>query len=400
MKNVVVHRKYVSRIANNNFFLATAGLLLLLLPCLVILLLHRPSPTNLRLPNFVIVHIRGDSKGVTSHLDQILLCVHQLRLFNKLAPIYVLLDDEDIVDSRIENHGVVLLRPSDVPLSDVHIKFRETSKLNPKFRGGFWSHTSERFYYLADIVSKFSLQNVVLLVSCSIRQNEPKLASHVVHFNSFQACFEQEYDNLVYQDFSKLLPILRQHYEIGAPFDGKRAVAGLMYVGNVEHIQGLVDYMSDLQSKRGLDDMSAIGSYRFKHPEKITPLPVVNEKTYPEKLDCDVSIFVDIFGSVFDAAAYGQVRTYFCLSALVRFHDDIIFLTYASQYIGGVDPRNIPGNTIGYVSPDACYKVDKMKFQWRREHGLFVPFVDGLRINNLHIHSKDLARWMSDRKQE
>ena len=182
MKIVVVYRKYVSRIANNNKNLTTAGLLLLLLPCLMVLLTHRPSPTDLQLPNFVIVHIRGDSKGVTSHLDQILLCVHQLRLFNKFAPIYVLLDGEDIIDSRLKDHGVILLRSSDVPLSEVHIKFRETSKLNPKFRGGFWSHASERFYYLADIVNKFSLQDVVLLVRCCPMTKEQKLSSHVAHF--------------------------------------------------------------------------------------------------------------------------------------------------------------------------------------------------------------------------
>ena len=61
------------------------------------------------------------------------------------------------------------------------------------------------------------------------------------------------------------------------------------------------------------------------------------------------------------------------------------------QYIGGIDPRNTPGDTRGFVNTDACYNVQGQ---------YYVPFVDGYPINNLHIHSKDLNRWKSSRDQE
>ena len=49
------------------------------------------------------------------------------------------------------------------------------------------------------------------------------------------------------------------------------------------------------------------------------------------------------------------------------------------QYIGGIDPRNAnPGEvTIGYVSPASVVKPDKMRFDWRREGGLWVLWLGG-----------------------
>jgi hypothetical protein len=66
------------------------------------------------------------------------------------------------------------------------------------------------------------------------------------------------------------------------------------------------------------------------------------------------------------------------------------------QYIGGVNPLNIPDDTVGYVNPDSEYRFDNQEVEWRTiDTGLKVPFVDGVRVCNLHIHSKDLARWSS-----
>ncbi len=67
------------------------------------------------------------------------------------------------------------------------------------------------------------------------------------------------------------------------------------------------------------------------------------------------------------------------------------------QFIGGVDPRNLKGDTRGFVNMGACYRSNLTAIIWKVEHGLHIPYVDGLRLNNLHIHSKDLPRWRADR---
>lgn len=77
----------------------------------------------------------------------------------------------------------------------------------------------------------------------------------------------------------------------------------------------------------------------------------------------------DKFNYIFDAAAIGQ-------------------------YLGGVDPRNIPGNTKGFVNETCVINFDKYSFIWKFENNIIKPFIiiDNIKypIFNLHIHSKNL----------
>jgi len=77
----------------------------------------------------------------------------------------------------------------------------------------------------------------------------------------------------------------------------------------------------------------------------------------------------DRFRSLFDAAAYGH-------------------------YLGGINPQNTQGNTIGYINEQSLYNASRFAFEWRLDsRSRFVPFAllgnnETMRINNLHIHSK------------
>jgi hypothetical protein len=78
--------------------------------------------------------------------------------------------------------------------------------------------------------------------------------------------------------------------------------------------------------------------------------------------------------------------------------DNVIFDAAAmGQYVGGVDPRNIPGDTRGFVNETCvikyCYEG---QIFWEIEDGVSKPFFRTnfgkvLKIFNLHIHSKELA---------
>ena len=79
---------------------------------------------------------------------------------------------------------------------------------------------------------------------------------------------------------------------------------------------------------------------------------------------------------------------------------EIIFDAAAmGQYLGGVDPRNIPGDTTGFINETCIIKYDKYHFKWKEEDNVRRPFLvteDGnwVRIFNLHIHCKDLEKFI------
>ena len=87
----------------------------------------------------------------------------------------------------------------------------------------------------------------------------------------------------------------------------------------------------------------------------------------------------DSFHGIFDAAAIGQ-------------------------YLGGVDPRNEPYYGPGFINETAMYSPADLNVRWERDsQNRLVPLGScggtDFPIFNLHIHSKDLAAFRSDRAQ-
>jgi hypothetical protein len=73
------------------------------------------------------------------------------------------------------------------------------------------------------------------------------------------------------------------------------------------------------------------------------------------------------------------------------------------QYLGGIDPKNVDDGkpTVGYVNERCCIKYDAYRFVWRGDGGdvfkrpfLVLPSGEEIPIFNLHIHSKDLAKFV------
>ena len=82
----------------------------------------------------------------------------------------------------------------------------------------------------------------------------------------------------------------------------------------------------------------------------------------------------DGFWSLFDAAALGQ-------------------------YFGGIDPRN-GSSKPGFVNEDCLFNPVRLMFEWEFDQkGRDVPFAcfgqTRYRINNLHVHSKNLKAFRS-----
>jgi hypothetical protein len=147
-------------------------------------------------------------------------------------------------------------------------------------------------------------------------------------------------------------------------------------------------------------DMNVFAIFKRMMPDLVDIFPIFKEQ--PEFAGDDVKRMVcynfDRFGVVFDGNAMGQ-------------------------YLGGIDPQNIGGSTrstVGFVNADCCIKYDRYAFVWKEmptvgggEDGggnvddgkgertvdmMKKPFLcvggDEIPIFNLHIHSKNLAKFV------
>ena len=216
--------------------------------------------------------------------------------------------------------------------------FRRHSTQDKDYRGGFWHHTSARFFVLYEFMAKTGTQNVI----------------HI------------ENDVLLYYNCDHVLTApLKNVTGICVPFDCyERSISSILYISDARSFAKiLVNY------DYGQNDM-----YNFSEIQKKTYL-VGHFPIYMDEHGGGVRGFVStgwsrFGGYIFDAAAIGQ-------------------------YIGGVDPRNRPGDSRGFVNETCVIKyADEGAIVWKNVDDMCRPFLRmdvDIPIFNLHIHSKELA---------
>lgn len=281
----------------------------------------------------------------------------QARLFNKKCPIFLIANTEALQKKplEIDQHNIRYIPIESLKKSRDHLLFLMASKLDRNWREGFWSYTTERFFYLSEAIEQFDLHNV----------------------------FHLENDNMLYVDLETLLPIFKQHYPgMGIIlFDDDHCVPSFMYISSLSPIQKLCAEIVPLAKKK-IDDMSTLGAFKKKHPKEVVDcLPIIMER-YPQNypiVSKNPSLFsthLDLFQSIFDGASMGQ-------------------------YLGGWDPIHGPEkNCPGTVNPWCVFDPSFFEFEWHRdEEGRNIPYIVyenmRYRINNLHIHCKDLKKFKS-----
>ena len=208
------------------------------------------------------------------------------------------------------------------------------SQLDRNFRNGFWYLCSLRFFYLYSYMKNNNLSDVIHL--------ENDVLTYV-NFNDFN--FR---NNKVYVTFDC----------------ETRVIPGIIYIPNYEAFKPIIEnYNFNLNDMENLA-LESNGTYIEQFP--IFPIvdTIINKynKNFNE------------FNSIFDTAAIGQ-------------------------YLGGVDSRNISGDTRGFVNETCVIKYDVYKFVWIKTNSLYIPHIiindNFIRINNLHIHSKDLHNFLA-----
>ena len=294
--------------------------------------------------------------------------IRQARFFNA-CPIYLAAAREALASAKLP----ALLKVSPIELesleaSHMHERFRATSKLDRDFWNGFWTHTTERFFIIEEVMTTLGLRNVVHL----------------------------ENDVLLYADLTELAPRLQRIY-VGAAatfISDELCVAGIMYFPDAGATSRLCQAL--LQAVDGADgiplppglrrhcDMSLLAAIRTRDEGVLDDLPVL-APDYPNPLrdasgraphdPARYSRHFDELGFIFDAAVLGQ-------------------------YLGGVDPRNAQGPTLGFVNPSSVFDPRLLRPRigldaTRRRVPEIVTRSGVHRVANLHIHSKNPQPFLS-----
>lgn len=228
-------------------------------------------------------------------------------------------------------------------LDDI-FNYTDKSTMTRDFRGGFWYHTSARFFYIYAFMEKYNISNVVHL----------------------------ENDVLLYYNCDEMLADKFNQNHIYIPFSSyDRSVISIMYIPTSNLLKQILKHYNCAKN-----DMQNFAKIQ-KQTNIIDNFPIcITDTTKNEEYQFITRNF-DTFQFIFDAAAIGQ-------------------------YIGGVDPRNIEGDTTGFVNEHCAIRYDIFDISWKKDNinSVKKPFIKindtEYRIFNLHIHSKNLEQWSGE----
>ena len=220
---------------------------------------------------------------------------------------------------------------------DDPFRFNQASTLDKTFRGGFWFHTSARFFVIHAFMMKYGAKDVI----------------HI------------ENDVLLYYDSNKELVNTFTDKKLYIPFDtDERNIASIVYIPDADIFGQILEHYDFAKN-----DMCNFSEIR-KKTGLIQNLPIfVTDDLNPVR-----SFVTNGFQKyIFDAAAIGQL-------------------------VGGVDPRNAGGDTRGFVNETCVIKYkDEGEIIWKMIDGFNKPFIKidtrEVPIFNLHIHCKDLSSY-------
>jgi hypothetical protein len=214
--------------------------------------------------------------------------------------------------------------------------FNKNSNLDKQFRNGFWHLCSLRFFYLYSYIKKNNIIN----------------------------CIHLENDVLTYIDFNNFFELIKNN-NVYVTFDCEnRVIPGIIFIPNAEKFKPIIDNYN-----YNINDMENLAKFDETIISPFPIFPIIDLNI--NKLNKN---FKD-FNSIFDGAAIGQ-------------------------YLGGVDKRNQIGDTRGFINETCLIKYDKYNFFWIRKNNLFIPHIVInnflFPINNLHIHNKELEKFMAN----
>ena len=311
--------------------------------------------------SLVLVHL---GEGTPLYMND---CFHQLRLWNSPETLTIFL----ILDSfhrgtpypwspLTSNYDIQIIYTDELIATDHHQSFCKGTHADLQFRDGYWKFVKERFFFVEELMLQRGLTNVIMM----------------------------EYDILIYTNLNNLIPALQAHTRGRLPMvmdNETRGHPGFLYFETIKPLHAFnMHLLYRLRSNKS--DMELLCEFSQQYPEDVCFLPVLtpskNSSIVPRKTQMGqvvanpffLSDGFDILQCLFDSAVVGQA-------------------------IGGIDPRNTNGaNTIGYENENALYSLKEMRMEWQKNGSeLWRPLLDGIPLVTIHMHSKALYPFLSDR---
>lgn len=215
--------------------------------------------------------------------------------------------------------------------------FDKSSHLDKSFRNGFWHLCSLRLFYVYSVIEERKLTN----------------------------CLHIENDVTIYCDLTEVK--LFNSNKVCCVFDNlNRVIPSVVYIPDSNKFKPIIDGYDN--SKNDMQNLARFGE------DIIERLPIYLP-TMTSKETAMITKNFYRYGWIFDGAAIGQ-------------------------YLGGVDERNIEGDTRGFVNNDCVIRYDNSKFYWipDKKTKLYRPYICINEIFypvfNLHVHSKKLNNFL------
>lgn len=278
------------------------------------------------------------------------------RVFFYDGPIYFIVSDYEspLIDTLKTKYSVTIIRYDSVVDEEFNKLITRTYSRfwilpNLKGREKLFIYSFERFYLLNNLMKQQNLQNVLFA----------------------------ELDNLLYNDPHEWLDGFLTH-DMSYMFDNvNRGASGIAFLRSTTLLAEFIKHCSEFieTTTEHLSEMSVLYKFWTSHQTTVQLLPIYwTDSTHPPQANATFPIF----NSIFDAASMG-----ICL--------------------GGMDPHHTNGVIIkGLAGKWSYHDFSKYTYEWKKdEKGRLIPYIlrttdnTWIRINNLHIHSKDLKSCLS-----
>ena len=272
-------------------------------------------------------------------------CISQIKKTQKKSKIFLLVNK----DSGYINKNCKIIFVENLIKSYEHVVFIKKSKLaKDSYRDFFWKHSIERLYYIDNFLNKTNLKNI----------------------------FHIENDVLLFQNLSLLLSKIKNH-NFACVRDGiDRVIGSLIYIKNKKVSKKIVQISNKYLNQ---NDMKILSYLDNKIANSIN-LPLGEDLNFIRKSKNYKTIKKIPF--IFDAAAIGQ------------YIDGPHRKKFINRILPGI--KSFFKKNDGFINTETNLKIFNWKIKWKNKRPYKEENFKLIPIANLHIHSKNLKKFMID----
>jgi len=288
------------------------------------------------------IYQHPDGPNLPPHLD---FCIRQYQLLND-NPVYFLTD--------VQNFPHLAQYKRVIPVAISEYTSDKIARFNALYdyeARNFWTVTATRLFYIENFMRAHDLH-------------------HVYHF---------ENDVLIYFDIKKYDLLFQRLYKSIAitPAGPDKYATGFMYVADADALKRATDFFVNALELSGIEGLKRKYSLGMIHEMPLLWL-CGNLTSHIELLPIlpfgEFSRHHEDFRAIFDPASWGQ-------------------------FVGGTRTEGPGAKPEDHYIGQLLRSNPQYGVKWRTEDGLKMPYFvydnNWVKINNLHIHSKNLKEFMS-----